>query len=397
MVDSKKVAIKFVGITAALAKLKARRPILWAAFLTLHPAIKAVISTLSGSGGPCQNRVSNAASAILLYLASHDSVVPKDYISLYFWMSYILGWADNHKSNALREKSPNGEPLVPTVKAVAANANVNEVNATTEEISTKLKDHVIFTRQSLSKIAYATIFGQLLSQYLSPTHFMGKKHLNGTVKSRLFDPVWFQRTKCGQSLNWKSVGKNYLAYNIVLATVFALAKFRSVKEKVDRQRSGIFLSPNEDRTPSSDIWKSFARSVVERANTLTNLVFVPNLIAIGLVSLSGVSLPFPDSRNFPRKWFVKLVGFSSVLLSFLLNSFEPESLQLDPTTLSVVTMYLFRLVLLSKWRTAKDIVLKGPNWNVIETALMSYGVYTYMNKQDAGEKDLLAGLVGKIM
>jgi hypothetical protein len=182
-------------------------------------------------------------------------------------------------------------------------------------------------------------------------------------------------------------------------------------------KHGIFLN-GEAGTTISGIVKNYLTYAGHRANSLINFIYLPNLISMLLISLTSPLLVYLRNPSHPatNKWYLshvklffksytKVIGFVAGIVTLYINSanFIPDygyKLEVsDDTTESTnirhiskgfinnLSSYLFRLILLSKWRVVKENhpqfrLLKLKSWNKLEAALMCIGVFKLMNLND---------------
>lgn len=371
MSEIKSVALKFVGVAAAFHALKSKRALSWSAFLTLHPLIKNLLKQISTDHSAT---LSNIVSSVLLYVASKDSVLPKDYVSLYVWLGFFLIKAKQKISQIKQNESQ---------RSKGSQSFVSKVIRKYESLPV--------TSATFSKVAFLAIFAQLLSHYLANPKSLNNLYINDTVRNRFFNPVWINYAAKGSShhLDWKKVLATYAKTNALLIAVFGAVSFKLFKEKWDQKKYGVYLSVTERFTYKQILinWWNYSSA---KGNSIANLIVVPNLISIILLSLTSS----PGSIRSVSKFSVgynKLIGFILALIAVSINS------EIDPKIFGAINLYLFRLILLSKWRIIKTQRLALPNWNTIETLVMSFGVFQIMKLKDKGVNDSIVNIIGKIM
>lgn len=379
-VQLKTVSLKFAGIAAALHALKAKRPWLWAAFLALHPVIRGGLHELSSQGS---STAANAISLVLLYRAALDSAIPKDYVSLYFWLLYIFMWGKRKLMPAIPARSSPLESLKLTIR----------------DFNAKLPP------QTWLKLGFAAVFGQLLSHYLAHPASTANVFLNDTVRTRIFNPVWLHHTAVAalvpllslrvHTVLTRGIVRTYIRHNAFLFAVFAAILFSKAKALYDQKRNGIYLDTDK-RPTTQQIVAGWLKGSIARANSVANLVLGPSVLSMILLTLTTPALLVRASHASRKRTkllhnYVKLVGFVLALATVCANHTQ------DSKILGAFTLYLFRLIVLSNWRVAKASYLKISSWNALETAAMSAGVFTFLQLKDKGINDSLVKLLARIM
>ena len=179
--------------------------------------------------------------------------------------------------------------------------------------------------------------------------------------------------------------RKYIIFNLFFLSLYLLTTFRLFRDNLDRSRYGFLI--DQPKKSVQRLWLDYVRKGLNTTNTWTNVIFLPNIIA---VSWFGVS-----SRQI-TKLYVRLVGFFLAFAAFALHQFECSERQLNDKFLEVVNTYLFRTLLISKWRTAKQLWLKKHDWLAVETAVMSLGVFAYLQRYDGGDHSGIAKVVATI-
>ncbi|CQB90054.1 Uncharacterised protein [Chlamydia trachomatis] len=113
--------------------------------------------------------------------------------------------------------------------------------------------------------------------------------------------------------------------------------------------------------------------------------------------MNWIQLLYVNHLKLFFKSYTKIIGFAAGLITLGLNSINlipswgysgDESIrEIKPDVFNSINLYLFRLILLSKWRITK---FKHPlftkvsrlNWNKLETALMTFAIWKIMNLND---------------
>lgn len=357
---------------AALLVLRAKSPVQLAAFFSLNPKIKEWVVAASNSHARLKDRrtverraskIANGASVALLFAAvRRNPSIPKDYLLLYLFIKYY-------------------SELNPPELAVMVSPYTSrlwKINTYPPWV------RALYARRHL--LVFPIIFGQLLSNYLTPTRFfLNKRYLLSDVKNHIFNPIWvnFSMAAHKRSINWAGLLGAYALHNAQLAGVYAVWSLKT--HVVDRLA---------DRAFSLDLAKSvlagWAAHVARRANAVANLIYSPNLISMVLLVLT-----LPVTKRLFRhydfktvvKTYTKTVGVVAAAAAVALNVARGPEDGVSPEFLNGLNMYLFRLVVLQKWRIAKDnhpwfSVLNVGNWENIESAVLCYGVWKLMNLSD---------------
>lgn len=371
----KSTGLKFAGIAAALHALKAKRPFLWAAFLALHPAIKASLSALVLSG-ECSDTASNGISSILLYAASVDSVLPKDYVLVYIWMSYVIMWGSKKAKKLKEEQAQKIKGKADTILGCAL----------------KKYESLNLTSQTFNKLAFSAIFAQLISHYLSHGSNHNNKHLADFVRTKVFNPVWLHYSVVSRthSLQWKAILKSYVKANLLLLAISAAFTYKGFKEKLDQKKNGIYLNLTE-RPTTYELVMKWLKGAAINARSIINLIYLPNILSMILFFYTLPIGSIVGSKEPTLQNYTKLIGF---ILSYIAVTFNYP---VNPKIFGAINLYLFRLIVLSKWRITKETRLPLPYWHKLEAIAMSFGVFTFMNLKNKGVQETLVNVIGKIM
>lgn len=372
------------------------QPVAWASFLLLNGAIRRVLYTnISNKGSERERRLAKLANgvlALMLLWASADNVkIPKDYVLIYIWINYY------------------GELNPPTLSVlVSPTSRYLKVNNYKNKWIHKLyhqKEFVIFP----------LIYAQILSNYLTPTKYkLNQKYLSSLIKSWVLNPIWINYSLGVklQSVNWLGLLKSYLVHNGYLIGFIGLTNFKT--RFVDKFYELKYSSHDE---PLPQVLRNFALFVLHKANSLVNFTYLPNLIAMVLILLTAPALAqLNRSRRFRSvyldhvklffKSYTKVVGVVAGFVTLYINSMnyvpdygyhreaeEPTNIrQLSKLFMDALDLYLFRLILLLKWRITKENhpvfkKLRLQTWNRLESAVMCYGVWKVMNLNDFVERN----------
>lgn len=383
------------------------KPLQWSSFLSLNPFIRRIVAMnyeqIAKKKQP-ENvkrhiaKISNIITCCFLYFAVADNArIPKDYLSVYIWISYIGSLNPPSALNII----------------VSRFSRYTKVNSYSE----------VFRRLYANKeyVIYPMIFGQILSNYLTPTRYkLNQRYLSSYLKTMILNPIWinFSLGVKRHRINWPGLILIYLQHNAMAYSAFGLMSFKSrFLDRYYELKHRNFLN-GEGETSVSDITKNYSIYAGHRANSLINFIYLPNLISMMLISLTSPLLVYLRNPAHPatNKWYLsnvklffksytKVIGFVAGVVTLYVNSadFIPDygyKLEAsDDTTettnirriskgfIDSLSSYLFRLILLSKWRVVKENhpqfrLLKLKSWNRIEAALMCIGVLKLMNLND---------------
>lgn len=401
-----KPIFKWVAWVLTFLAFRVSKSAEWAAFLSFNLAFKRLLFDVKRLGlvreilNPDKliSRLSNTASCALLYTASlRNKHIPKDYVSVYLLANYYGLLRPDKKKLKVCKDIELDKRLPP------------KVLSKTRKVIDKVSSHK-------EVILYSLIFGQFLSNYLTPTKYrLNHKYLSGFIKNQVFNPIWLKYSLGVnyQRIDWLNLVGSYLLQNVAVMGIFAAATLK--KRLIDKYYELIYTSKEQSL---KDVVKNYVMYCFHKGNSVVNFVYFPNLIAILLVSLTSPILRILNSpskgmiyrwyKNHTKlffKGYIKTIGFTSAFLALYFNTdeFIPDfgysrDPQLDTKeqgnirvipngVLHMVNIYLFRLIVLSKWRILKENhpnmrVLGLRNWNRIETFLMCVGVYKLMNLND---------------
>lgn len=383
------------------------KPLQWSSFLSLNPFIRRIVTMnyeLIAKKTQSENvkkhiaKVSNIATCCFLYFAVADNAkIPKDYLSIYILLNYIVNLNPPSAGNI----------------SLSRFSRFTKIDTYSKTLGTLYsnKEYVI----------YPMIFGQILSNYLTPTRYkLNQRYLSGYLKTMILNPIWinFSLGVKSHRINWLGLIMTYVQHNAMAYLFFGLMSFKSrFLDHFYELKHGIFLN-GEAGTTISGIVKNYLTYAGHRANSLINFIYLPNLISMLLISLTSPLLVYLRNPSHPatNRWYLshvklffksytKVIGFVAGIVTLYINSanFIPDygyKLEVsDDTTESTnirhiskgfinnLSSYLFRLILLSKWRVVKENhpqfrLLKLKSWNRLEAVLMCIGVFKLMNLND---------------
>jgi hypothetical protein len=380
------------------------KPLWWASFLSLNELIRHQLMKLRMNIDNLKtddpqitrniSKVSNAITCWFLYKATGSNRnFPKDYALLYIWLTYYGGL--NPPSAKHIVISPKYSPYL-------------KLDTYKSKTLHKLYENKEF-------IIFPMIFGQILSNYLTPTKYkLNQRYLSSSIKLRILNPIWINYSLGvkSHSMNWPGLLKSYLSHNLMIAGFVGLSALKT--RLVDRYyevKHGINTSASV-----SQVVKSYLMYVFHRSSSFTNFIYGPNLISILLISLTSrfVSLKsssYGHNNKLLFKNYIKVIGFIAAYATLYANSInlirdfgytsssdkESGSISESPrriskTFLNGLNLYMFRLICLSKWRIIKENHpyfrwFKLHTWNKIEALVMCFGVYKIMNLRDFIHRD----------
>lgn len=388
---------RLVKWVVLLLLFKVKKPILWSVFLSLNSTFRSLLTQWirpklkdPETVDRRVRKLSNLLSVGFLYSAVASNVrIPKDYLLLYIYMTYHV------------ELNP------PT-----SNIVVSPTTTKYFKVSSYKKD--LWVRKLYNKkhfFIYLFLFGQLLSNYLTPTKYkLNQKYLSSSIKSQIFNPIWinFSLGVNSKSLNWLGLLKAYAKQNLMLAAVYGAISFKMhfIARYIELQH-GVYRGTGGLR----EIIRNYVSYVLNSANEIANFIFTQNILAMSLIALtapmltrfSAVRTNYLSDFKLFMKNYIKVVGFVSAFATMTANSMdlipsfgyhniggngEPSNIRrLSDTFMEALNMYLFRLIVLSKWRILKEnhpwfSILKIGSWERIESLIMCFGVWKLMNLND---------------
>lgn len=374
---------------------------LWASFISLNPLIRkflfqdTLVARMKKNKSLAEVKqqlfkISNAVTCTFLYYATVENAkIPKDYCIIYLWMSFF-GELNSPKSSELIQE------------------DMADMTESKIEVSVK-KPHPLFSIPSLSSLTklydnkeyviYPAIYAQILSNYLTPTRYkLNHKYLSGSIKKYALNPIWinYSLSSTTISLNISHLVRNYILHNLAIVLLMGIVHF---KDKLLNEYYKVQFQL-VDRT-KGDVIKLYLKFIWTKSNSLVNLIYLPNIIAMAGISLTSGVLTSNQSKFF-LKSYMKFIGFTGAFATLYLNGLLPDKTQVEGADVGVeeanprkltkpffngVNLYLFRLILLAKWRILKENhplfkSLSMSTWNKIETLMLSVGVYKVMGLND---------------
>ncbi|KAK6454863.1 uncharacterized protein RJT20DRAFT_52991 [Scheffersomyces xylosifermentans] len=407
---------KWIKIVLVLLAARVPKPVHWASFLSLHPLIRRtvlepqlqteILNRIKVDSKTLERRslkTSNVISSAILYLATASTPsIPKDYISIYLWLNYY------------------GKLNPPSAKDIVISPKYSQylkIDNYKNKTLTRLYENKEF-------IIYPLIFAQILSNYLTPTRYkLNQKYLSSSIKKRILNPIWINYSLGVNShyLDWAGLLRSYIFHNIALGLLVTAMSFKDkLLDKYYQLKYGIKVDQS-----LSEIVKNYIAFVFHKANSTVNFIWAPNLISIFLISLtspiftylsrpsfnpSGFQLLYMRNMKYFFKYYTKIIGFTAAFTTLCINStgFIPDFgykaptessqdvkktdkkkniRQVSKSLLDGINLYLFRLILLSKWRIIKENhpyfrLLNLASWQKLEALVMCYGFYKVMNLRD---------------
>ncbi|KAI5955097.1 hypothetical protein KGF54_001658 [Candida jiufengensis] len=177
-----------------------------------------------------------------------------------------------------------------------------------------------------------------------------------------------------------------------------------------------------DKETESAIIQNYLVYIFHKSNAIINFIYLPNLISMGLIGLTSpifkilnttpnLKLHFFYLNNQKQlfKNYIKLIGFIAGLVTMILNAKKvipdigynktvakqqedyeeevPHVRYLSKQFFNDLNIYLFKTIVLQKWRITKShhpifSQLNLSVWNQLETLLMCFGFWKMMNLYD---------------
>ncbi|KAF3991724.1 hypothetical protein FT663_02597 [Candidozyma haemuli var. vulneris] len=387
---------KSVKWIIVLLLLRAKNPLRLTAFLSLNPTIRNLINDWLRDHTRLKDpetvdrrsrKLANLATVGFLFSAvANNPQIPKDYWSIYFYTAYF------------------GE-LNPPSSRITVYPTLSKATGIDK---LKKKSWVRYLYNRKHHIIYPIIFGQLLSNYLTPTKYkLNHKYLSASIKNYIFNPIWinFRLGVNSQSVHWAGLLQSYVKHNVVLFGVYALLSFKD--RLLDRYYEVANGSMNF--TSIGKLLRQYLIFVGHKANAMANFIYGPNLTAMFLLALTSPMLTrvgflreiyFGNMKTFVKN-YIKGIGFVSAFATMslgslqLVQSFGYKRLPGDPKNIRQISTdfynglnsYLLRLIILSKWRIVKEnhkwfSIINIANWDRIESFILCYGVWNLMNLND---------------
>lgn len=365
---------------AILLILRVKRPWLWTLFVSSNPSLRRFFgwAIRAHRKDPITvnrriNKLANLVSSGFLFAATANNYsIPKDYLLVYIFMSYY------------------GELNPPSSSVI--------VSPTTQGFS-KLhayQEHGWIQKlyRNKHKIVFPVIFAQILSNYLTPTTYrLNHKYLSGGIKKYILNPIWanLSVTPRSQSVNWLGITESYAKHASVVFAYCALVDARSTIARIWNSL-GYELEISIDK----NALRKNGLEALKRALAITNFIYLPHLMSMVLIGLTSPlfktnilrQLYLRNTKQFV-KYYIKAIGFVGALTSMQIAKLfsTGKTDYLSKSFMDALNMYLFRVVVLSKWRIAKSnhpwfTLLKYGTWDRLESFLMCCGVWKLMNLND---------------
>lgn len=387
---------KLVKWIIVLLLLRAKNPVRLTAFLSLNPTIRNVINDWLREHTRLKDpetvdrrsrKLANLVSVGILFLAvANNPQIPKDYWLIYFYTAYF------------------GE-LNPPSSRITVYPTLSKATGI-DALSKKSWVRYLYTRKHF--FIYPLIFGQLLSNYLTPTKYkLNHKYLSASIKNYILNPIWvnFRLGVNKQLVHWLGLLQAYIRHNVVLFGIFGLLSFKNrVIDTYYEVAHGTFDSSRLKR-----ILYRFVVYSAHKANSMASFIYGPNLVAMFLLSLTAPLLTkvsflrniyFKNMKTFVKN-YIKIIGFVSAFATMSLGSLHliqdwgykrlpgdpPNIRQISTGFYNALNSYLLRLIILSKWRIVKEnhrwfSIINIANWDRIEAFILCYGVWNLMNLND---------------
>ncbi|OBA24167.1 hypothetical protein METBIDRAFT_30497 [Metschnikowia bicuspidata var. bicuspidata NRRL YB-4993] len=373
-------------------------------------------------------KLANLISVVLLYsAASTNHTIPKDYLLLYLCETYY------------GKLVPPSSPIVVS-PSTAAYFKLGSYKANSWVRKTYEKKHFIL---------FPVVCGQILLNYLTPTQYkLNQRYFSVAIKRVLLDPIWthFRMGVGFQAMAWRGLLVSYARHNGLLFLYMAALNFRTrLWRPCYKLGSELELGGHRLRK----VCGKYILYCAQRANTVANFVYAPNLLSMVLLSKTAPLLAhwrplktkYMVNQKQTVKWYMRSIGFLAGLAAMLLHTikyvtpigrksdlstysdfytdsdFGPESdldtdsgfgtdadsedegeldnpRVLGPDFYNSICIYLTQLIVLSKWRIVKEnhpwfTVLKVGTWRRMETGLMCLFVWKLMNLNDHVTKHTL--------
>lgn len=387
---------KLVKWILVLLLLRAKNPIRLTAFLSLNPTIRSVINDWLRDHTRLKDpetvdrrsrKLANLVSVGILFLAvANNPQIPKDYWLIYFYTAYF------------------GE-LNPPSSRITVYPTLSKATGI-DKLKKKSWVRYLYTRKHY--VIYPVIFGQLLSNYLTPTRYkLNHKYLSASIKNYILNPIWvnYRLGVNSQLVHWVGLLQAYVKHNVVLFGIYALLSFKNrVIDTYYEATNGAL-----DFSRIKNLLRHYLIFVGHKANAMANFIYGPNLVAMFLLSLTAPMLTrvgflrdiyFGNMKTFVKN-YIKSIGFVSAFATMSLGSLrliqdygyqrlpgDPKNIrQISTNFYNSLNSYLLRLIILSKWRIVKEnhrwfSIINIANWDRIEAFILCYGVWNLMNLND---------------
>ncbi|KAG7195848.1 uncharacterized protein KQ657_002233 [Scheffersomyces spartinae] len=391
---------KALKVLVLLLAFRIQKPLSLTAFVALNPIIKEYCVLLQDKFRGSSHlkatayKVANTISCILLYHgATGNTKIPKDYLSIYLWMTYL------------------GILNKPSDSSIIVHPGYSKYFKVDTYESKWI--HTLYDNKQL--IIYPLIFGQILSNYLTPTKYkLNQRYLSSFIKSRILNPIWINYSlgNLGVRFNWIGVLKTYVKHNLVLLGIMLIMTFKNRFLDLYYELKLGVTNTHDAKTSMTDIIRNHLMYAFHKANGITNFIYIPNLLAIGFLSFTSPILRSKMLRsiysNNPKlifKSYIKSIGFISALIAVLVNFNDPipafgydynsklddvntkNIRMISKSAIDGVNLYLIRLIILSKWRITKEnhpifTKVKLSLWDKLESITFALGFLKVMNLND---------------
>lgn len=404
--------------------VKLQNPIQWANFLALNKPIRQLLSyyqeslpmlRLNTAKDPPNEvtKIANFITCAFLYFATVDMrSFSKDYILVTLLSAY------------------HGELNPPSKSQILVSDSLSKPFKLSTYKSTSIYSPLMKLYRNKEFILFPTLYAQILSNYLTPTKYkLNMMYLSPFLKRYILNPIWinFSLGRNYSRINWKNLATNYVLHNVVIAAVVAGYSFK------DRVLDRFYAIKYGYGSPDSEasVLQNYAAYVYHKSNSITNLIYTPNLVSILLIAVSSPMFTLLGSSRYPElhrlyvsnqklvfKTYTKVIGFVAGLVAIQLNYMQmipdwgynkrveaefkvtgdnviyeedidevPSARLFSKQFYNELNMYLFKLVVLSKWRILKTYhplfsKLHLSLWNKLETVLMCFGFFKMMNLND---------------
>ncbi|CAH6723182.1 hypothetical protein CLIB1444_13S02168 [[Candida] jaroonii] len=384
---------KWMKWVAALLIFRRDRAVIWSSFLSLNPAFKELLKS-SGikASKPQVARLSNLLSTGLLYLAiSGSSSFPSDYGIIYIWSSYISELNPPSHSQILVSKTS------PYFK-------LNYYNSPKLRYLYNNKHYIIFP----------VMFAQMLSNYLTPTKFkLNQRYLSSSIKSRILNPIWinFEMGYKTHKINWSGLLRNYLLHNLSFFAIYGALNFK--KRVIDHYYELKHKVYNANKLKDfKSVFLNYLTFIFHKSNSITNFIYLPNLISILLISLTSPLIRYINNSTHKKtlfKSYIKSIGLVAGFITMVANSmdlipdynynltnYDEDNMDIHETSnirrisdgfFNALNLYLIKLLVLQKWRILKENhpifrYFKLKSWRTLENVVFCYGIFKLMNLND---------------
>lgn len=392
--DSNKSISRWVKWVIVLLALRRDRAIRWASFLSLNPLIKRAIERLARKSSDYDvmvSQLSNLISSGLLFLAIVDNPkIPSDYGVVYVFSNYI------------------GELNPPSHSQILVTPKSSRYFKLSYYKSPKLR----YLYDNKHMVLFPMLFAQILSNYLTPTTYkLNQRYLSSAIKSRILNPIWinYSLSHSTISLNILRLMRNYILHNLAFMGIYGVMTFK--KRVLDHYYELKHNVYNANKLSTfNQVLLNYVSFIFNKANSITNFIYLPNLLSMLLISLTSSSMKMiykSPHRKVIFKSYIKLIGFISAFITMVANSknlipaigYTPTNYdeidEDDETNIRTISgsffnalnLYLIKLIILQKWRILKENhpifqAIKLKYWNRFESLLFSIGVFKLMNLND---------------